>query len=335
MPATSAWVPSPPATPSRSAPSATAWRARAPTSTGPGPSSRATCAPEGLGLVLETEPGHLPAARARVHDQVRPLGRRGVVLAHLLGGGVAAQRGPAGGDGHRPAARSPPARPTAAPCWCTGPARPAGPRPPRRRPASGPGPCGSGPTTPRPRLRARPANPTSTRARPFPNPATSGATSTAAAAATKARRACQRWATLAPPGVCCSVVTIAIPRSARPPQLPALKVSVAGRRPSRHPPKQVRSRSTSPALGRDAGECGCVKVHHRLKEAPCGSSPLSGDAAHSSAAQNRRRGISRNGCDGVAVDSFHEPVGRWRRANGSERRQTMASEHSEGPADTS
>jgi hypothetical protein len=40
----------------------------------------------------------------------------------------------------------------------------------------------------------------------------------------------------------------------------------------------------------EQGECGCVKVHHRLKEAPCGSSPLSGDAALSSAAQNRRRG---------------------------------------------
>ena len=48
------------------------------------------------------------------------------------------------------------------------------------------------------KVRARPANPTSARARPFPNPATSGATSTAAAAATKARRACQRWATCSP-----------------------------------------------------------------------------------------------------------------------------------------
>ena len=45
MPATSAWVPSPPATPSRSAPSATAWRARAATSTVPGPCSSATWAP--------------------------------------------------------------------------------------------------------------------------------------------------------------------------------------------------------------------------------------------------------------------------------------------------
>ena len=44
---------------------------------------------QGLGLVLEAEPSHLPAARARVHDQIGPLGRRGVVLAHLLGYGVA------------------------------------------------------------------------------------------------------------------------------------------------------------------------------------------------------------------------------------------------------
>jgi hypothetical protein len=50
IPATSAWVPSPPATPSRSAPPATACRASAATSTVPGPSSSATSAPSASAL---------------------------------------------------------------------------------------------------------------------------------------------------------------------------------------------------------------------------------------------------------------------------------------------
>ena len=52
IPATSACVPSPPATPSRSAPSATALRARAATSTWPGPSSSATSAPSASAFSL-------------------------------------------------------------------------------------------------------------------------------------------------------------------------------------------------------------------------------------------------------------------------------------------
>ena len=52
MPATRAWVPSPPATPSRSAPPSTACRASAATSTIPGPSSRDTWAPSAVALSL-------------------------------------------------------------------------------------------------------------------------------------------------------------------------------------------------------------------------------------------------------------------------------------------
>jgi hypothetical protein len=52
--------------------------------------------PQGLGLVLETESDNLPAARARVHDQERPPGRRGRVFSQPLGDGLAAQGGPAG-----------------------------------------------------------------------------------------------------------------------------------------------------------------------------------------------------------------------------------------------
>jgi hypothetical protein len=84
---------------------------------GPRPLEQGDLGPEGLGLVLETEPGHLPPARARVHDQIGPLGRRGVVLAHPLGYDLAAQRRPAGGDGqsqqpqrHQHDPHQPPAR---------------------------------------------------------------------------------------------------------------------------------------------------------------------------------------------------------------------------------
>ncbi len=160
IPATSACVPSPPATPSRSAPSAMAWRASSPTSMICGPSSRATVAPEGLGLVLEAEPGHLPTTRARVHDQIRPLGRRGVMLAHPLGGWVAAQRRPAGRhrhpqqpDRHQHDPQQPSAR-------VEDQHDQRAPGPPPRPPASGQGPCGSAPTTPQPRSGpGRPARP--------------------------------------------------------------------------------------------------------------------------------------------------------------------------------
>ena len=50
--------------------------------------------------------------------------------------------------------------------------------------------------------------PTSTKATLCLNPIPARGTSTAAAAATKARRASQRWATVARPGASCSVVTI-------------------------------------------------------------------------------------------------------------------------------
>ena len=98
MPATSAWVPSPPATPSRSAPSATALRASSSDVDDPGALEQGDLGPEGLGLLLEPELGHLPAPGPRVHDQVRPLGRRGVVLAHLARAGITAQRRPAERD---------------------------------------------------------------------------------------------------------------------------------------------------------------------------------------------------------------------------------------------
>ena len=53
-----------------------------------------------------------------------------------------------------------------------------------------------------------PTTPTSTRATLALNPIAARGTSTAAAAAAKARRASQRWARVARPGACCSVVTI-------------------------------------------------------------------------------------------------------------------------------
>ena len=60
IPATSAWVPSPPATPSRSAPRSAACRASAATSTNPGPSSRATSAPSAVALSLSPNFPTLP-----------------------------------------------------------------------------------------------------------------------------------------------------------------------------------------------------------------------------------------------------------------------------------
>jgi hypothetical protein len=78
------------------------------------------------------------------------------------------------------------------------------------------------------KVRARPANPTSTKARLCRNPATTGATSTAAAAATKAKRASQRWTTVARPGASCSVVTISADH--RPSPTAVTVVRVKGRR---------------------------------------------------------------------------------------------------------
>ena len=53
-----------------------------------------------------------------------------------------------------------------------------------------------------------PTSPTSTKATLALNPIAARGTSTAAAAATKARRASQRWARVARPSASCSVVTI-------------------------------------------------------------------------------------------------------------------------------
>jgi hypothetical protein len=77
------------------------------------------------------------------------------------------------------------------------------------------------------KVRVRPANPTSTKAMLWRSPATSGATSTAAAAATRARRASQRWATVAISGVPWSVATIPL-LTAHFPQLPAPLQAWAG-----------------------------------------------------------------------------------------------------------
>ena len=55
---------------------------------------------------------------------------------------------------------------------------------------------------------ARPTTPVRVTARLALKPIATSGTSTAATAAAKASRACQRWATVARPGVCCSVVTI-------------------------------------------------------------------------------------------------------------------------------
>ena len=57
-------------------------------------------------------------------------------------------------------------------------------------------------------VRPMPTTPTSTTATLCLNPATRRGTSTAAAAATRARRASQRWAAVARPGASGSVVTI-------------------------------------------------------------------------------------------------------------------------------
>ena len=117
---------------------------------GPRPLQQGHGGPQGLGLVLEAEPGHLPPTRARVHDQIGPPGRRDVVLAHPLGDRPRDPAPPGRRPRPPPAAPTPPP-PTTAPGWCTAPAPPAAPGPPPRRPASGQGPCWSTPTTPRPR----------------------------------------------------------------------------------------------------------------------------------------------------------------------------------------
>ncbi|GAA3071779.1 hypothetical protein GCM10020254_14520 [Streptomyces goshikiensis] len=59
--------------------------------------------PQGPGPLREPELGDLPASRARVHDQERPLGPAGGVLGHGRRG-VLDQRGPAREDGQRPQA---------------------------------------------------------------------------------------------------------------------------------------------------------------------------------------------------------------------------------------
>ena len=66
----------------------------------PRPLQQHHLSPQGLGLVLEPEPGHLPAARTRIHDQERPPRRRSITLDHPLRDDLAGQRRPAGG--HRP-----------------------------------------------------------------------------------------------------------------------------------------------------------------------------------------------------------------------------------------
>ena len=45
-----------------------------------GPLQQGHGGPQGLGLGLEPEPGHLPPTRTRVHDQIRPPRRRHLVL---------------------------------------------------------------------------------------------------------------------------------------------------------------------------------------------------------------------------------------------------------------
>jgi hypothetical protein len=83
------------------------------------------------------------------------------------------------------------------------------------------------------KVSARPANPTSTRAKLWRTPATTGATSTAAEAATRARRASHRWATVAPPGASTSRISVpAIALITTYSTVPSLPVSLDGRQPS-------------------------------------------------------------------------------------------------------
>ena len=101
IPATSAWVPSPPATPSRSAPSAMAWRASAPTSMISGPSSRATVAPRASALSLSPNRVTFPPPE------------RGFMIRYgRLGGGASCSR-IRSGAGSRPSAARPTATATA------------------------------------------------------------------------------------------------------------------------------------------------------------------------------------------------------------------------------
>ena len=90
-PATSACVPSPPATPSRSAPSATACRATPATSTAVGARHQEHLGAERPRPSLQAEPCHLTAAGSRIHDQERVQSG----LAHGISGIRQSSRSPA------------------------------------------------------------------------------------------------------------------------------------------------------------------------------------------------------------------------------------------------
>ena len=207
--ATSAWVPSPPATPNRSAPPATAWRANAPTSTGPGPSNSTTCAPRASALSLSPNRPTFP-----------PPDRGFMIRYGLLGGGASCSRIRSGAtspaNAARPTTTAKISSPTATTTTHNSPrlvyststtsgAATATPTASQRtRPLwvnahHTPAAATATPTTP--------ATVTATLAR---NPIATSGTNTAATTATTANRASHRWATLARPGVCCPVATIPI-----------------------------------------------------------------------------------------------------------------------------
>ena len=101
IPATSACVPSPPATPSRSRPGSD----RLPGHCGHVHGARAFqqrhLGSQRLGLVFQPELGDLAAAGPRVHDQERVLGGRNVRGRLTRIGGDRGQREPGGGDGRQ------------------------------------------------------------------------------------------------------------------------------------------------------------------------------------------------------------------------------------------
>ena len=94
MPATRAWVPSPPATPSRSAPMSTACLASAATSMIPGPSRRETSAPSAVALSLSPNFATFP-----------PPDLGFMITNGCAGGGAACSRGLSGERPPRSAAR--------------------------------------------------------------------------------------------------------------------------------------------------------------------------------------------------------------------------------------
>ena len=185
-----------------------------------GPSNRATVAPRASALSLSPNRATFPPPE------------RGFMIRNGLLGGAASCSGIFSGPGSPPSAARPAATATPSSPIATSTTH-SSPRLVYRTSTTSGAATATATASPRTRplwvsahhtpaaARAIPASPTSTRATLARNPIAARGTSTAAAAATKARRASQRWARVARPGACCSVVTIPDHRPLRcPPTLP-------------------------------------------------------------------------------------------------------------------